>query len=443
MRALRNQKKQKAIARERAQVAEVSTASVPPHTVLGPNDDDTNVGNSLELHEDDDDDDYPTGDDDQEGDEYASHLNHDITRLTCLRSVTSDKGSNPEGSLEVRIHEVETQAKHWLPMAGRIDDLWCRVTELEKSTADWRQRDNQLPKKKLAILNERMQRLAYSLQRCAATAAGVCLPIVDVPVPQSIDAPASAPQPGGSSDFPGDNAVMAPRLASAAEIAGGDGSVPALAAGGGGSVPAPAAGGGDAEQHQAALRRLQDMVEAESRDLKHAVDDLSDKQKALADALSHEVKDRTALVSMIEDLRNGLDAEAAERIAADQRPEVGDIQEAFKNHDLRMNNVLNALQQVQKKKEDLTEDIINLKNEMNTKLDTKVDNVLLCTVRGMCSSLRVDAEAQRCKVDEVLVTIQRDTADIRSNVLEKIDAMEQPAELRIAEASRRLNALDL
>ena len=57
------------------------------------------------------------------------------------------------------------------------------------------------------------------------------------------------------------------------------------------------------------------------------------------------------------------------------RLDIGDIQEALKNHDSWMEDVSNTLQQMQEKEENLTEDIINLKNEMNTKLDTKVDNV--------------------------------------------------------------------
>merc|ERR1719390_45827 len=55
------------------------------------------------------------------------------------------------------------------------------------------------------------------------------------------------------------------------------------------------------------------------------------------------------------------------------RLDIGDIQEALKNHDSWMEDVSNTLQQMQEKEENLTEDIINLKNEMNTKLDTKVD----------------------------------------------------------------------
>ena len=56
------------------------------------------------------------------------------------------------------------------------------------------------------------------------------------------------------------------------------------------------------------------------------------------------------------------------------RLDIGDIQEALKNHDSWMEDVSNTLQQMQEKEENLTEDLINLKNEMNAKLDTKVDN---------------------------------------------------------------------
>ena len=59
------------------------------------------------------------------------------------------------------------------------------------------------------------------------------------------------------------------------------------------------------------------------------------------------------------------------------RLDIGDIQEALKNHDSWMEDVSNTLQQMQEKEENLTEDLINLKNEMNAKLDTKVDNFFL------------------------------------------------------------------
>merc|ERR1712184_231844 len=76
-----------------------------------------------------------------------------------------------------------------------------------------------------------------------------------------------------------------------------------------------------------------------------------------------------------------------------------------------------------------TEDINNLKNEMNTKLDTKVDNVAwkeanddldaaIKTVRDMVSSLRLDVDAQRRKVDEILATIRHDITAVETHLEE-------------------------
>merc|ERR1711933_334278 len=111
------------------------------------------------------------------------------------------------------------------------------------------------------------------------------------------------------------------------------------------------------------------------------------------------------------------------------RLDIGDIQEALKNHYSWMEDVSNTLQQMQEKEENLTEDIINLKNEMNTKLDTKVDNVAwkeanddldaaIKTVRDMVSSLRLDVDARRRKVDEILATIRHDITAVETNLEE-------------------------
>merc|ERR1719272_1606792 len=104
------------------------------------------------------------------------------------------------------------------------------------------------------------------------------------------------------------------------------------------------------------------------------------------------------------------------------RLDIGDIQEALKNHDSWMEDVSNTLQQMQEKEE-------NLKDEMNTKLDTKVDNVAwkeanddldaaIKTVRDMVSSLRLDVDARRRKVDEILATIRHDITAVETNLEE-------------------------
>jgi chromosome segregation ATPase len=109
------------------------------------------------------------------------------------------------------------------------------------------------------------------------------------------------------------------------------------------------------------------------------------------------------------------------------RLDLGDIQEALKNHDSWMEDVSNTLQQMQEKEENLTEDIINIKNEMTLKLDTKVDNVAwkeanddldaaIKTVRDMVSSLRLDVDARRRKVDEIMATIRHDISAVETNL---------------------------
>eukprot|EP00439_Symbiodinium_sp_Y106_P025461 s5157_g3.t1 len=110
------------------------------------------------------------------------------------------------------------------------------------------------------------------------------------------------------------------------------------------------------------------------------------------------------------------------------RLDIGDIQEALKNHDSWMEDVSNTLQQMQEKEENLSEDMINLKNELTAKLDTKVDNVAwkeanddldaaIKTVRDMVSSLRLDVDARRRKVDEILATVRHDiTAESKSKL---------------------------
>merc|ERR1740123_952925 len=95
---------------------------------------------------------------------------------------------------------------------------------------------------------------------------------------------------------------------------------------------------------------------------------------------------------------------------------IGDIREALKYHDSWMEDVSKTLQQMQEKEENLTECRINLKNEMDAKLDAKGDSVALWTVRDMVSSLRFDVDARRRKVDEILATIRRDITAVETNL---------------------------
>ena len=96
---------------------------------------------------------------------------------------------------------------------------------------------------------------------------------------------------------------------------------------------------------------------------------------------------------------------------------------------LRFNEVIQQLAACKDKEENLSEDMISLKNELTAKLDTKVDNVAwkeanndsdaaIKTVRDMVSSLRLDVDALRRKVDEILATVRHDITAVETNLEE-------------------------
>merc|ERR1712118_410352 len=191
-------------------------------------------------------------------------------------------------------------------------------------------------------------------------------------------------------------------------------------------------------------------------------------------ACERDMEDFTAAMDAVnvdlDEMRARVDATMTAEIST-MRLDIGDIQEALKNHDSWMEDVSNTLQQMQEKEENLTEDLINLKNEMNAKLDTKVDNVAWKEVNDLNG--RIDfTNKDLAATQESLHTTQNSLSDcfnevavVRSDLemgvadtearlkndirqkqqeaFEKIGAVEQQAELRSAEASRRLGALDL
>ena len=99
--------------------------------------------------------------------------------------------------------------------------------------------------------------------------------------------------------------------------------------------------------------------------------------------------------------------------AAGQHPstaglDIGDILDAMRRHDSWMESVSDTLRQMQEKEAYLTEGVISLQNEMNTRRDTKVDNeacmdansdldVVAKTVLNMGGSFRLDGDARRPK----------------------------------------------
>jgi len=111
------------------------------------------------------------------------------------------------------------------------------------------------------------------------------------------------------------------------------------------------------------------------------------------------------------------------------RLDIGDVQDALKNHDSWMEDASESLQSMQSREENIQEEMVLLKNEVNTTLSTKVDGVAwkeanddldsaIKTVRDMVSSVRLDVDARRRKVDEVLMTIRHDLTAIETNLEE-------------------------
>merc|ERR1712093_894723 len=95
------------------------------------------------------------------------------------------------------------------------------------------------------------------------------------------------------------------------------------------------------------------------------------------------------------------------------RLDMGDMQEALKAHDAWMEDVSQSLQEAHERCHQLSEDMADLREQTQAKLDTKVDIVAwndmnddidasIKTVRDMASALRLEVDSRRRKVDEAL-----------------------------------------
>merc|ERR1712178_630172 len=106
----------------------------------------------------------------------------------------------------------------------------------------------------------------------------------------------------------------------------------------------------------------------------------------------------------------------------------GDMQEALKAHDAWMEDVSQSLQEAHERCHQLAEDIADLRDQTQAKLDAKTDIVSwndmnddidasIKTVRDMASALRLEVDSRRRKVDEAL-------SQINSNVKQLDDKMD-------------------
>merc|ERR1719262_714748 len=96
---------------------------------------------------------------------------------------------------------------------------------------------------------------------------------------------------------------------------------------------------------------------------------------------------------------------------------MGDMQEALKAHDAWMEDVSQSLQEAHERCHQLGEDVTELREQTQTKLDMKTDitawsemnddiDASVKTVRDMASALRLEVDSRRRMVDEALKQIR-------------------------------------
>merc|ERR1740121_2725146 len=111
------------------------------------------------------------------------------------------------------------------------------------------------------------------------------------------------------------------------------------------------------------------------------------------------------------------------------RLDMGDMQEALKAHDAWMEDVSQSLQEAHERCHQLSEDIAEVREQTQAKLDQKTDIVSwndmnddvdasIKTVRDMASTLRLEVDSRRRKVDEMLNQMRGETKQLE----EKVDA---------------------
>jgi chromosome segregation ATPase len=114
------------------------------------------------------------------------------------------------------------------------------------------------------------------------------------------------------------------------------------------------------------------------------------------------------------------------------RLDMGDMQEALKAHDAWMEDVSQSLQEAHERCQQLSSDIAELRDQTQAKLDGKVDIVAwndmnddidasIKTVRDMVSTLRLEVDSRRRKVDESLTQIRSSIKSLDEKVDHEAD----------------------
>jgi len=128
------------------------------------------------------------------------------------------------------------------------------------------------------------------------------------------------------------------------------------------------------------------------------------------------------------------------------RLDMGDMQEALKAHDAWMEDVSQSLQECHERTGQLSQDILSLRDQTQAKLDGKVDLVAwqeqnddldgsIKIVRDMVSTLRLEVDSRRRKVDDALEKMRTDHKTFE----EKTDRNVQDLHTKIAEEDQILH----
>merc|ERR1719480_343128 len=167
------------------------------------------------------------------------------------------------------------------------------------------------------------------------------------------------------------------------------------------------------------IGELKDMVNGQKGDTAHVKRivlacerDMEDFTAAM-DAVNVDLDEMRARVDSTHSIitsRQRVEATVTAEIST-MRLDMGDMQEALKAHDAWMEDVSQSLQEAHERCHQLAEDIAELREQTQMKLDTKVDisawndmnddiDSSIKTVRDMASALRLEVDSRRRRVDD-------------------------------------------
>merc|ERR1711972_230484 len=180
---------------------------------------------------------------------------------------------------------------------------------------------------------------------------------------------------------------------------------------------------------------LKDMVNSSKGDVAHVKRivlacerDMEDFTAAM-DAVNVDLDEMRARVDSTHSIitsRQRVEATVTAEIST-MRLDMGDMQEALKAHDAWMEDVSQSLQEAHERCHQLSEDIAELREQTQAKLDAKTDIVAwndmnddidasVKTVRDMASALRLEVDSRRRKVDEHLAQIRGEMKQLHGKV---------------------------